>query len=160
MKLVPHLTFDGNCKEAFEFYRDLLDGSLSMTSFGESPAANQVPEEWRDRIVHATLSLERSEIAGADVSPEEFKKIEGFFLLLEPENQIEAVKLFQALSENADVQIPLQEMFWSVAYASLVDKFGIPWEISCVEAPGKVVKLELDQHITIKSKRRRYAAYY
>jgi len=63
-------------------------------------------------------------------------------LLLEPENQIEAEKLFQTLSENADVQIPLQEMFWSVAYASLVDKFGTPWEISVCKPQATVAKLD------------------
>ena len=107
-----------------------------MTSFGESPVARQVPAQWREWIAHATLTLEKSEIAGADISPDEFKKNEGFYLLLEPESLIETEKLFQALSENGDVKTSLQEMFWSVAYASLVDKFGIPWEISCVEAPG------------------------
>ena len=136
MKLIPHITFDGNCKEAFEFYRDLMSGSLTMTTFGESPAADHVPKEWRDRIVHATLTLEESKIAGADVSPDEYKRAEGFFLLLEPEDPREAERLFLALSENGDVQIPLKEMFWSICYGSLIDKFGTPWEISCVETPS------------------------
>lgn len=136
MKLVPHLTFNGNCKEAFEFYRDLLDGSLALTTFGESPATSHVPEEWKDRIVHATLTIPDSELAGADVPPNEFKEAEGFYLLLEPEDAGKAERLFAALSEGGVVRIPLQEMFWSVAYASLIDKFGTPWEISCTEAPG------------------------
>jgi PhnB protein len=136
MKLVPHLTFNGNCKAAFEFYRDLLGGSLNMTTFGESPAADRVPNEWKDRIVHATLTLDESEIAGADVSPDDYKKAEGFYLLIEPEDPKEAKKQFLALSEGGHVQIPLQEMFWSVCYASLVDRFGTPWEISCTETPS------------------------
>ncbi len=136
MKLVPHLTFDGDCKEAFEFYRDLLGGSLAMTSFGESPAASQVPEEWRERIVHATLTLDGMELAGADVPPDEFLKAQGIYLLLEPEDEKEAERLFVALAENGDVQIPLQEEFWTVAYGALVDRFGTPWEISCMESPA------------------------
>lgn len=136
MKLVPHLTFDGNCKEAFEFYSNLFDGSVALTTFGESPAAIQVPKEWKDRIVHATLTLPDSELAGADVPPNEYKKAEGFYLLLEPEDSSTAERLFEALSDSGVVQIPLQKMFWSIAYACLVDRFGTPWEISCTEAPG------------------------
>ena len=137
MKINSHLTFNGNCREAFEFYESLLGGSLTMTSFGESPAANHVPEDWKNRIVHATLSLDESEIAGADVPPAEYKKPEGFYLLIEPEDPKKAEFLFSALSADGQIKIPLQEMFWSVCYGSLIDKFGTPWEISCVEAPGK-----------------------
>lgn len=137
MKISPHLTFNGNCREAFKFYESLLGGSLAMTSFGDSPAAKHVPAEWNNRIVHATLSLDESEIAGADVPPDEYNRPEGFYLLIEPENPIEAEKLFSALSVNGEVQIPLQEMFWSVCYGCLIDKFGTPWEISCVEAPSQ-----------------------
>lgn len=135
MKLHAHLTFNGNCREAFEYYENLLGGSLTMTSFGDSPAANHVPVEWRDRIVHATLSLAESQLAGADVPPDEYKKPEGFYLLIEPEDPKEAERLFSALAENGEVKIPLQEMFWSVCYGSLIDRFGTPWEISCVEEP-------------------------
>lgn len=136
MKLVPHLTFDGNCREAFEFYQGLFNGSLDITTFGESPAGQHLPDDWKDRIVHATLTLSNSELAGADVSSDEYKKAEGFYLLLEPSKPVEAEKLFHALSENGEVVIPLQEMFWSVAYGSVVDRFGTPWEISCTEAPS------------------------
>ena len=135
MKLVPHLTFDGKCKEAFEFYNALLGGSLAMTTYGESPAANGFPEAWNERIIHATLMLESSELAGADVPPDEFRKIQGCYLLLEPENTKEAERLFLALSKDADIKMPLQKTFWSIAYGSLVDKFGTPWEISCAQAP-------------------------
>jgi PhnB protein len=108
-----------------------------MTTFGESPAANHVPEEWGNWIVHATLSLDEAEIAGADVGPDDYKKPEGFYLLIEPEDPIKAEMLFSALSAGGEIRISLQEMFWSVCYGSLVDKFGTPWEISCVEAPSQ-----------------------
>ncbi|NKB33916.1 MAG: VOC family protein [Pseudomonadales bacterium] len=137
MKLVPHLTFDGNCKEAFEFYRDLLHGTLAITTFGESPAAGHVSSDLKDKVVHATLTFNDSELAGADVPANEYKKAEGMYLLLEPEDAKEAERIFEALSEQGIVVIPLQEMFWSVAYGSLVDKFGTPWEISCMATPSE-----------------------
>lgn len=136
MKINPHLTFNGNCREAFEFYKELFGGSLTMTSFGESPAAAHVPETWMNRIVHATLSLDESQIAGADVPADEYKKSEGFYLLIEPKDPNEAERLFSALAAGGEVKIPLQEMFWSVCYGSVIDKFGTPWELSCAEAPS------------------------
>ena len=78
IKIHAHLAFNGNCHEAFECYEGLIGGSRAMTSFGESPAANHVPQEWKERIVHVTSSLEKSEIAGADVPPYDYKKLEGF----------------------------------------------------------------------------------
>ena len=78
IKIHAHLALNGNCLEAFEFYESPLGGSLAMTSFDDSPAANHVPQEWKERIVHGTLSLEKSEIAGADVPPYDYKKLEGF----------------------------------------------------------------------------------
>lgn len=137
MKINEHLTFNGNCREAFEFYESLFGGSLTMTSFGESPAANHVPEEWKDRIVHATLSLDEAEIAGADVPPDEYRRPEGFYLLIEPEDPNKAEILFSALSTDGEIKIHLQEMFWSVCYGSVIDKFETPWEISCAEAPSQ-----------------------
>lgn len=136
MKINPHLTFNGNCREAFEFYKTLFGGSLTMTSFGESPAAAHVPESWKNRIVHATLSLDESEIAGADVPPDEYERVEGFYLLIHPEDSAEAEMFFSALSAGGEVKIPLQEMFWSVSYGSVIDKFGTPWEISCAQMPS------------------------
>lgn len=137
MKLVPHLTFAGNCNEAMEFYRDLFQGSLAVTRFGETPASDRVPKEWHDKIVHATLTFDSRELAGADVPPEEHKKAEGFYLLLEPEDASEAERLYSSLAEGGKVLIPLQEMFWSIAYGSVVDRFGTPWEISCTAAPAQ-----------------------
>ena len=86
-----------------------------MTTFGESPAANHVPQEWKSRIVHATLSLEKSEIAGADVLPDDYKKPEGFYLLVESEDPSKPEILFTALSVGGKVVIPLQEMFGQCA---------------------------------------------
>ncbi|PCH60506.1 MAG: hypothetical protein COC19_05875 [SAR86 cluster bacterium] len=138
MKLNPHLTFNGNCKAAFEFYHDLLGGSLTLISYADSPAAAQVPPDWQHRIVHGTLTLAESEIAGADILPEQYTKPAGFCLLLQPENEDKAKRLFASLSENGNIEMPIQQVFWSACYAKFTDQFGTPWEISCVEAPSHV----------------------
>jgi len=131
-----HLTFAGQCREALEFYRELLGGGdLFLLSYGESPAAAQVGPEWKDKIVHATLSLGDRTLAGADLPPERYTTPGGFFVILEPEDPAEAQRLFSALAEGGSVHMPLQETFWSRAFGVVVDRFGTPWEVSCRQPP-------------------------
>jgi PhnB protein len=135
MHLSPHLTFNGQCEEAFKFYEGCLGGKIVMLlRYGDSPMAEQVPLEWRGKVVHATLTVGDKVLLGADILPEQYQPPRGFFILLGPEVPAEAERIFHALAENGSVQIPLQKVFWSPAFGALVDQFGIPWEISCRQA--------------------------
>jgi len=136
MRISPHLTYSGECRAAFEFYRELLGGSLQLLTYGESPAADHVSADWHSKIVHATLSVVNGmELAGADVQPDEYEKAQGFYVLLQVDDLPEAQRMFDALSQDGEVRMPLQETFWSVGYGILVDRFGTPWEISCAQDP-------------------------
>jgi PhnB protein len=127
-----HLSFDGRCQEAFEFYKNQLGVSTTlMLSYGDSPLAKDVPQEWRDKIVHATLILDSGEISGTDVQPHQYQKPQGFSILLEVNGLEETQRVFAAFSEGGSIGFPLQKTFWSEAYGHLVDGFGIPWEINC-----------------------------
>jgi PhnB protein len=135
MKLTPHLTFGGQCEAAFQFYERCLGGKIQfMLSYGNSPMAEQVPAEWREKIVHATLTIGANTLVGADVIPEQYEQPKGFFLLLHIDDPMETERMFQALSENGTVQMPLQKTFWSVCFGVVVDQFGVPWELHCDQA--------------------------
>jgi PhnB protein len=136
MAVSPHLMFCGQCEEAFRFYKELLGGQITMLSYGKSPMAEQVPLEWRDKIVHATFTLGDSELAGADVLPEQYERPQGFYVLLGIDGAADAERIFRALAENGVVRMPIQQTFWSVRFGVLIDRFGIPWEVNCrQEAP-------------------------
>src|SRR5205814_1576133 len=101
MQLSLHLTFDGRCEEAFRFYERTLGGKLGlMLRYGDSPAASQVPSEWRDKIVHGSVTVRGTTLAGADVLPEQYKKPQGFSVLLGVADVANASRVFQALSNN------------------------------------------------------------
>jgi PhnB protein len=135
MKLNPHLSFGGRCEEAFQFYERCFGGEiLSMLTYGNSPTAEQVPLEWRGKIALATLSVGDSQLMGADVLPEQYEKPKGFQVLLAIADPADAERIFETLSENGTVQMPLQETYWSARFGVLVDQFGIPWEINCRQA--------------------------
>ena len=131
MKLSPHLTFFGQCEAAFRFYEQTLGGTdLRLFPYGKTPMASELSPEWRTKIVHASLTVADSTLAGADVLPEQYEAPRGFFVLFGASNPTEAERVFNALADGGVVRMPLQQTFWSPSYGVVVDRFGTPWEIS------------------------------
>jgi PhnB protein len=132
MQASLHLTFNGQCEAAFTFYEQMLGGKLGpMLRYGDSPAASDVPSEWRDKIVHGSITVGGVTLAGADVRPEQYKKPQGFFVLLNIADVTEATRMFESLAQNGVIHMPMQKTFWSPGFGVVVDSFGVPWEISC-----------------------------
>ena len=136
MALTAHLSYSGDCREAFNFYAQLFGGELMMLAYGDTPMAKEVPAEWSEKIVHATLSLGGSELAGSDVQSDHYRRPQGFSVLVDVEGVEEARRIFTALAEGGSVEMPMQETFWSPAFGVLTDRFGIPWEINGKSAGG------------------------
>lgn len=132
MTLNPYLTFDGRCREAFEFYADALGGRItSMFPFGDTPAAEHMPTGWGDKIMHAHLSVGDRDLMGSDAPPGRYEKPQGFSVSLQFTKVDESERVFAALSEGGNVIMPLQQTFWAARFGMLVDRFGIPWMINC-----------------------------
>ena len=132
MQLNPYLTFDGRCEEAFQFYERCLGGKIvTMMAYAGTPMDEQVPPEWRNKILHARLVVGDQVLMGCDTPPERYEEPKGFSLTLEVKEPADAQRIFQALSENGKVQMPLQQTFWAARFGMLVDQFGVPWMINC-----------------------------
>ncbi|HEY8076320.1 MAG TPA: VOC family protein [Labilithrix sp.] len=132
MTLSTHLVFSGQCEAAFRFYADVLGGTLGpMLTYGASPAGAEVPPEWREKIVHGSIRIGGMNLAGADVGPDRYAKAQGFFLLHSVADRVEAERVFARLAEGGEVKMPLQKTFWSPAFGVVIDRFGVPWEVSC-----------------------------
>lgn len=132
MRLDPHLNFNGNCEAAFKFYEQVLGAKLQFKmTHGESPMAEQVSADWRDKIIHATLALGDRIVMGSDAPPGRYEPARGIQLSLNFSSPEEAERVFHALAENGRIQMPLQQTFWSPRFGMLVDQFGIPWMINC-----------------------------
>jgi len=109
---------------------------VTMLTYGKSPMAEQVPPRWREKILHATLTVGDNVLMGADPVPEQYEQPKGFAVLLGIDDPVDAERIFHALAENGAVQMPLQKTFWSVRFGVVVDQFGIPWAINCEQAPS------------------------
>jgi PhnB protein len=132
MQLNPHLAFDGQCEAAFKFYEECLGGKIvTMLTYEDSPLAEQVPQAWRKKILHATLALGDFRLTGADAPPGQYQKPQGFSILLNVGDATDADRIFASLSRKGEVQMPLEETFWALRFGMPVDQFGIPWMIQC-----------------------------
>jgi PhnB protein len=131
MRLSPHLCFDGQCREAMQFYQESLGGTLqTMLTYGDSPMASQVESRWHDRIVHATLVMNEIELTGVDMLPGSYQRPQGFFLTLTVAGLVRASEVFAALGKGGAITLPFEKTFWSPGFGVLTDRFGIPWEIN------------------------------
>jgi len=134
MQLNPYLFFNGQCETAFKFYAELLGGQIiAMMTHAGTPAENQVPPEWREKIIHARMVIGDQVLMGSDAPPGHFQPPQGFSVSLMVDNAEDAERIFPTLAENGTVKMPLQKTFWAIRFGMLVDRFGIPWMINCEE---------------------------
>ena len=135
MQIVPYLSFDGQCEEAFKFYEQVLGGKIvAMIPHAGTPAEAHVPPEWKDRIMHARLQVHGAELMGGDSPPGTYEARKGMCASLHIDDPAEAERIFHRLAEGASVQMPIQETFWAHRFAMLTDRFGTPWMINCEKA--------------------------
>ena len=136
MRIEPgiSLVFNGECDAAFAFYQHCLGATLTFRlTWGDSPMAGMAPPEWRDKIIHATLTLGGKSLSGGDVLPEQYERPQGFQLQLNLDDVTAAERIFDQLAEGGRVSVALQETFWALRFGAVVDRFGIPWGINCGE---------------------------
>jgi PhnB protein len=135
MPLNPYLSFNGQCEAAFKFYEKALGGKIeSMSTWEKSPMSQQVPAEWRGKIIHAQLRIGDMLLLGSDAPPERYKEPQGFSLSLGVKDVAETERIFQELVQNGKVHMAVQKTFWSARFGMLVDQFGIPWMVNCEQA--------------------------
>ncbi len=132
----PYLTFNGNCEEAINFYRDALGGEvIFIQRFGESPMKGMGDD---DAVMHCTLKIGDSYIMASDAPPTQPAMSGTNFSLAIGLNEAEkAREYFEKLSAGGTVTMPLDKTFWAEAFGMLTDKFGINWMVNC-DAPNEV----------------------
>jgi PhnB protein len=134
MEVAPYLLFLGNCKQAFEFYEKALGGKLDMMTFGQSPEAGNLPAAMHNQVIHARLASGNSVIMGSDCPPDRYAKPQGFSVSVSSADPAEVERVFNALVQGGQVQMPLAQTFWSAKFGALQDKFGISWMVNCTQA--------------------------
>ena len=128
----PYLSFKGDCEAAFNFYAQSLDGELGPTfRYGGSPFVNDVPADWSEKIMHGSVTIGDQVLMGADIAPDRYEEPKGFSLSLQITSTADAERIFDQLSKDGRIIVPLEKTFWAERFGMVVDRFGIPWLINC-----------------------------
>ncbi|HRQ63456.1 MAG TPA: VOC family protein [Xanthomonadaceae bacterium] len=133
MTIQPYLHFNGNCEEAFTFYRDALGAEMDMQMrYRESP--DPVPPEcmppgWEDKVMHSALRIGDTLLMGCDDGTGQSERFQGFALSLTAADAEMARKRFDALAEGGSVLMPLGPTFFSPCFGMTRDRFGVSWMV-------------------------------
>lgn len=132
-----YLTFNGNCKEAFEFYKSVFGGEfLNLNTFDEMPPQEGMPpidEKMKNNIMHVSLPISKETILmGSDTGDwgPEYKVGNNFSVSVNTESKEEADKIFADLSGGGNVTMPMENTFWGSYFGMIADKFGVNWMVS------------------------------
>ena len=137
MKIEPYLNFNGQCREAFEFYASCLGGKITaMIPFAESGSADFVPPDAKNQIMHACLEVGGEVIMGSD-APGMYTAPAGNYVSVHVDETADADRIFGALAESGQVQMPIDRTEWAERFGMVVDRFGTPWMVNC---PGDVAQ--------------------
>jgi len=131
MRLNPYLNFDGQCAEAFAFYARCLNGqNLAIQTFAQSPMADQVGPEGRDKVIHARMNVGDTVLMGSDSPSSGSSAAKGFAVSLSVDSAEEAERVFHDMADGGQIQMPIGETFWAVRFGMFTDRFGIPWMVN------------------------------
>ncbi len=139
IKLNTYLTFEGNCEEAFNFYKSIFGGKFSdIERFESLPQEEDMPpmsEEDAQKIMHIALPIGIDSILmGSDATAEFGGPItigNNFSISINTEDETEAKKVFTGLAADGTITMPLEKTFWNAYFGMLTDKFGINWMVNC-----------------------------
>lgn len=130
---IAYLAFNGNCADAMRFYEQALNAKLEVLMSGaDSPMADQMPAEFRHRILHARLALPGGGLLYAGDAPAHvpYEGIKGVSITLDYDTVEGAEAVFNALAAGGQVTMAMQPAFWAKRWGMLVDKFGTPWIVN------------------------------
>jgi PhnB protein len=132
MQVQPYLNFDGRCEEALEFYSRALGAEVTaLMRYKDSPqpAAGMTPPGAENKVMHASFRIGQSTVMASDCHCGAKPNFQGFSLALTPPNEAAAERVFAALAEGGQVQMPLAKTFFSPRFGVVADRFGVSWMI-------------------------------
>ena len=132
-----YLTFNGNCEEAFNFYKSVFGGEFPYIGrYKDMPPAEgkSIPPEEGERIMHMSLPISKETmLMGSDTGGEwaaNLKQGNNFAVCIATDSKEEADRLFNGLSQGGQITMPLGNTFWGDYFGMFTDRFGISWMVS------------------------------
>ena len=130
MQVQPYLMFDGRTEEALNFYKSKLGAEVSMLMrFKDSPDPNMCAPGSGEKVMHSCFRVGDTAVMASDGRCQGKPSFQGFALSLTARNEAEAERLFAALSDGGQVQMPLAKTFFSPRFGMVADRFGVSWMV-------------------------------
>jgi PhnB protein len=133
VKVVPYLNFDGNCREAFEFYHEVLGGEPPNVLTHEDIPMGNLTDEWKEKTLHAQFEFDGQVLMGSDTPPGGYTSPQGIHVSLQLSDDTKARKIYDSLSQGGMITMPIDKQPWGALFAMFVDRFGIRWMINSEE---------------------------
>ena len=136
MKVNPYLNFDGQAEEAFKFYKSVFGGEFTgIMKMKDAPGGDELPMAEQNHVMHISLPIGKdillmgSDVASSVGNPT-LKTGNNMYVSLHPESRAEADRLFNSLSADGEIEMPMEDQFWGDYFGSFFDKFGIGWMVN------------------------------
>jgi PhnB protein len=134
-RLNPYLSFDGNAREAMEFYRSVFGGELTVSTFGEFGAPDPAVA---DKVMHAQLITDAGYALMASDTPPgmDYQPGNTITVSLSGDDAAELRRYWDKLADGGTVSVKLEKQMWGDEFGQCVDKFGIGWLVNIGQPQG------------------------
>lgn len=134
MLIQPYLFFEGRCEEAVEFYKKALGAKVEMLmrykDSPDPPPPGMVAPGSEDKVMHASMRIGEAVVMASDGCNTRTPSFAGFSLSITVPDAAQATRMFDALAEGGQVQMPLGKTFWAPLFGMVSDRFGVGWMIN------------------------------
>jgi PhnB protein len=134
VKVVPYLNFNGNCREAFEFYHQVFGGESPTVLTHEDVPMDGISDEWKEKTLHAHFEFDGQALMGSDVPPGGYAPPQGMFVSLQMSDDARAQQIYNTLSDGGTITMPIDRQPWGALFAMFIDRFGTQWLINSEES--------------------------
>ena len=126
-----YLNFNGNCRDAMQFYKECFGGELLLQAIKDTPMEAQCPAGRENDIMHASLTGDGFVLMASDmIGPQGYRPGNNFSLSINCQSEEQLRSLFDKLSESGQVFMPVSEQFWGALFGALSDRFGTQWMLN------------------------------
>lgn len=132
MHVEPYLFFEGRAEEAVEFYQRALGAEVEMLmrfKDNPNPQEGSTPPGAEDKVMHMSFRVGETRVMGSDGRCQGGPNFSGVSLSLTVADEAEADRVFSALAEGGEVQMPIGPTFFSPRFGMVADRFGVSWMV-------------------------------
>jgi PhnB protein len=137
MQIQPYLFFEGCCDDALAYYQEALGARVeALLRYKDNPSPEHNPPGAAQKVMHCNFRVGDTQLMVSDGNCSGKPRFQGFALTLNARDEPEARRLFAALADGGQVQMPLGKTFFSSAFGMVNDRFGVMWMV-IVPAQGQ-----------------------